>query len=42
VTGGGGMLDFGAAYARPDTSQMLPFKPRLPPAAYHPVAGGLF
>uniref|UniRef100_A0A914I989 Suppressor of forked domain-containing protein n=1 Tax=Globodera rostochiensis TaxID=31243 RepID=A0A914I989_GLORO len=29
-------------YARPDTSQMLPFKPKLPPASYHPVPGGVF
>uniref|UniRef100_A0A1I8BZ39 Suf domain-containing protein n=1 Tax=Meloidogyne hapla TaxID=6305 RepID=A0A1I8BZ39_MELHA len=39
---GTNLLELGAAYARPDTSQMLPFKPKLPPAAYHPVPGGIF
>ncbi|CAK5012823.1 unnamed protein product [Meloidogyne enterolobii] len=39
---GTNLLELGAAYARPDTSQMLPFKPKLPPAAYHPVPGGVF
>lgn len=33
-------IDMGG-FPRPDTSQMLPFKPKLPPAAsYHPVCGG--
>lgn len=35
-------IDMGG-FPRPDTSQMLPFKPKLPPAAsYHPVCGGNF
>uniref|UniRef100_A0A914E9A4 Suppressor of forked domain-containing protein n=1 Tax=Acrobeloides nanus TaxID=290746 RepID=A0A914E9A4_9BILA len=32
-----------SGYPRPDTNQMLPFKPKLRPAfSYHPVPGGLF
>jgi hypothetical protein len=34
------MIEIGG-YPRPDTIQMLPFKPKLPPASYHPVPGGI-
>jgi len=36
----GSGFDIGG-FSRPDTSQMVPFKPKLPPAiGYHPTPGG--
>lgn len=37
----GGLIEIGG-YPKPDINQMLPFKPKLPPAASHPVPGGNF
>lgn len=32
-----------SGFPRPDTDQMLPFKPKLPPStSYHPVPGGIY
>lgn len=40
--GGGVSLEI-SGYPRPDTDQMIPFKPKLNTAAsYHPVPGGFF
>ncbi|VDN53119.1 unnamed protein product [Dracunculus medinensis] len=42
VMGGGVSLEI-SGYPRPDTDQMIPFKPKLNTAAsYHPVPGGVF
>ncbi|VDN02352.1 unnamed protein product [Thelazia callipaeda] len=42
VMGGGVSLEI-SGYPRPDTDQMIPFKPKLTVAAsYHPVPGGVF
>lgn len=42
VMGGGISLEI-SGYPRPDTDQMIPFKPKLnTSASYHPVPGGNF
>uniref|UniRef100_F1KXJ8 Cleavage stimulation factor subunit 3 n=1 Tax=Ascaris suum TaxID=6253 RepID=F1KXJ8_ASCSU len=42
VMGGGVSLEI-SGYPRPDTDQMIPFKPKLnTTASYHPVPGGVF
>uniref|UniRef100_A0A1I7VCC6 Suf domain-containing protein n=1 Tax=Loa loa TaxID=7209 RepID=A0A1I7VCC6_LOALO len=42
VMGGGVSLEI-SGYPRPDTDQMIPFKPKLNTnASYHPVPGGVF
>lgn len=41
VMGGGVSLEI-SGYPRPDTDQMIPFKPKLNTnASYHPVPGGM-
>lgn len=42
VMGGGVSLEI-SGYPRPDTDQMIPFKPKLNTnGSYHPVPGGAF